>query len=44
MLSTESWPASSAMMDEVGLDFKELVGVEFEDEAEDVAQLVEGAR
>lgn len=32
------------MMDEVGLDFKDLVGVEFEDEGEDVAPLVEGAR
>ena len=31
------------MMDEVGLDFKELVGVEFEDGAEDVAQPVEDA-
>lgn len=31
------------MMDDVGLDFKDLVGVEFEGEGEDVAQLVEDA-
>lgn len=30
------------MMDEVGLDFKDLVGVEFEDEVEDMTQPVEG--
>ncbi|MCJ1470593.1 exocyst complex component exo84 [Pseudocyphellaria aurata] len=30
------------MMDEVGLDFKDLVGVEFEDEVEDIVQPVEG--
>lgn len=32
------------MIDEVGLDFKDLVGVEFEHAAEDVAEHLEGAR